>query len=237
MHSKSHHSDTTTVVRDVRSLDNGQNQQKSGPSRNSQLRSAKRPVSVLAGLWDTFPGGSSIPYTIQGQNSNPLSSQNYSRLADITQCMASTPSATLPRSINTPTAPPARSNRSTPTPGGTSQTESTRRVVSSSASALLALPLLSAVLKTCLPPCLIQKPTQSLQIHCEHGLQNGISDWCSANCNRRRCLHLDQWSLAVAASIDLVTQTWRILYLQRADSWSFTCGIDGHFLVQATWRW
>jgi hypothetical protein len=35
---------------------------------------------------------------------------------------------------------------------------------------LLALPLLSAVLTTCLPQSLIQKPAQSLQIHCEREL-------------------------------------------------------------------
>jgi hypothetical protein len=33
--------------------------------------------------------------------------------------------------------------------------------------ALVVLPLLSAVTKTCLPPSLIQKPVRSLQIHCE----------------------------------------------------------------------
>ena len=72
---------------------------------------------------------------------------------------------------------------------------------------LLALPLLSAVLKTCLPPSQIQKPSQSLQIHCERKLQTGIRDRSSRNCKRKQCQHLDQWCLRVAASIDLVTLT------------------------------
>ena len=74
-------------------------------------------------------------------------------------------------------------------------------------SALLSLPLLLAVLKTCLPSSLMQKPARSLQIHSERELPKRIRDRGSGNCNRRRCLHLDQWSPAAAASIDLVTQT------------------------------
>jgi len=103
--------------------------------------------------------------------------------------------------------------------------------------AFLALPLLSVLLKTCLPPSIIQKPAQSSQIHCERELQIGIRDRGGGNCNCRWCLHLDQWSPAVAASINLVTQTWHVLYLQWADSWSSTCGTDGCLWVQATWRW
>jgi len=103
--------------------------------------------------------------------------------------------------------------------------------------ALLALPLLSAGLKTCLPPSRIQKPARSLHILCQRNLPKRIRDGGSGNCNDRRCLHLDHWSPAVAASIDLVTQTCRILYLQRADSWSSTSGTDGCLWVQATWRW
>jgi len=82
----------------------------------------------------------------------------------------------------------------------------------------------------------IQKPTRSLQIHSERELLKRFRERGSGNCNRRQCLHLDQWSPAVAASIDLVTQTWRVLCLQRADSWSSTCGTDGRLWVQATWR-
>jgi hypothetical protein len=89
-----------------------------------------------AGDMDTSQGGSSVPSTIQGQNSTPLSSLNNSHVADITQCVACTPSARLRRSINTPTAMPVTSSRSTPAPGGTLQTDLTRRVVSSPASGI-----------------------------------------------------------------------------------------------------
>jgi hypothetical protein len=140
MPSQSPHPDTTPVVRNVRSLANRQNPQKRGPLGNSQLPPAKRRVSVPAGERDTSQGGSSVPSTIQGQNSTPLSSLNNSRVADITQRVASTPSATLRRSINTPTATPVTSSRSTPAPGGTLQTDSTRRVVSSPASGIASTP-------------------------------------------------------------------------------------------------
>jgi len=68
------------------------------------------------------------------------SSLNNSRVADITQCVASTPSATLRQSINTPTATPGTSSHSTPAPRGTSQTDPTRRVLSSSASGIASTP-------------------------------------------------------------------------------------------------
>jgi len=140
MPSQSPHPDSTPVVRNVRSLANRQNQQTRGPSGNSQLPPAKRRVSVPADERDTSQGGSSVPSTIQGQNSTPLSSLNNSRIADITQHVASTPSATLRRSIYTPTATPVTSSRSTPAPGGTLQTDSTRRVVSSPASGIASTP-------------------------------------------------------------------------------------------------
>jgi len=116
MPSQSPHPDTTPVVRNVRSFANRQNQQKRWPSGNSQLSSAKRRVSVPAGERDTSQGGSSVPNTIQSQNSTPSSSLNNSRVADITQRVASTQSATLRRSINTPTATPVTSSRCTPAP-------------------------------------------------------------------------------------------------------------------------
>jgi hypothetical protein len=136
MPSQSPHPDTTPVVRNVRSLANRQNQQKRGPSGNSQLPPAKRRVSVPAGERDSSQGGSFVPSTIQGQNSTPSSSLNNSRVADITQRVASTPSTTQRRSIITPTATPGTSSRNTPAPSGTIQTDSTRRVVSSSASGI-----------------------------------------------------------------------------------------------------
>jgi len=102
--------------------------------------------------------------------------------------------------------------------------------------ALLSLPLFSAVLKTCLPTSLIQKPAWSLQIHCERELQKGIRDRGSGNCKCRQCVHHDEWSPAVTPSIDLVTLTWRVLYLQWAGSWSSTCRTDSRLWVQVTWR-
>jgi hypothetical protein len=109
MPSQSPHPDTTPVVRNVRSLATHQNQHMSGPSGNSQLPPAKRRVLVPAGERDTSQERSSVPSTIQCQNSTPLSSLNNCRGADITQHVASTPSATLRRSMNTPTATPVTS--------------------------------------------------------------------------------------------------------------------------------
>ena len=132
MPSKRPHPSTTPVVRNVRRLANRLNQQKRGPSGNSQLPPAKRRVSVQAGERDSTQGGSSVPSTIQDQNSTPSSSLNNSRGADNTQRVTSTPSVTQRRSIITPTARPGTSSCSTPAPGGTS----TRRVVSSPASGI-----------------------------------------------------------------------------------------------------
>jgi len=136
MPSQSPHLDMTLVVRHVRSLDNRQNQQKRGPSGNSQLPPAKRRVSVPAGKRDSTQGGSSVASTIQGQYSIPSSSLNNSRIADISQRVTSIPSAAQRRSINTPTATPVTSSRSTPAPGGTA----TRHVVSSPAFCIAITP-------------------------------------------------------------------------------------------------
>jgi len=125
--SPSSHLDMTPLVQNVWSLANRQNRQKCGRSGNSQLPPAQRHVSILAGKRDSFQGGSSVASTIHGQNSIPSSSLNNSRVADITRHMTFTPSATQQRSMNTPTAKPVTSSRSTPAPGGTSM----RRVVSS----------------------------------------------------------------------------------------------------------
>jgi len=134
MPSQSSHPVTSPVVRNVRSLANRQNQQKRGPSGNSQLPPAKRCISVPAGERDSSQGGSSVVSTIQGQNSTPSSSLNNSRVADITL------SATQRRSIITPTATPGTSSHNTPAPSGTSQTDSMRHVVSSPASGIASTP-------------------------------------------------------------------------------------------------
>jgi len=140
MSSQSPHPITTPVVRNVQSLATHQNQQKHGPSGNSQLPPAKTHVSVPAGERDTSQGGCSVPSTIQSQNSTPLSSLNNSRVADITQHVASTLSATLRLSLNTPAATLGTSSCSTPVPGGTLQTDSTHRIVFSPASGIASTP-------------------------------------------------------------------------------------------------
>jgi hypothetical protein len=140
MASQSPHPDTTPVVQTVRNLANRHNQQKHGPLGNSQLPPAKRCVSVPAGERDTCQGGSSVPSTIERQNSTPLSSLNNSHIADITQRVSSTPSATPRWSINSSAAMPGTSSHSIPAPGGTLQTDSTCRFVSSLASGIASTP-------------------------------------------------------------------------------------------------
>jgi len=134
MPSQSPHHITSPVVRNVRSRGNCQNRSNRGPWGILQLPPAKRRVSVPAGERDSSQGGRSIASTIQGQNSTPTSSRNNYRFADIT------PSATQRWSIITPTARLGRSSCNTPVPIGTSQTDSTRRVVSSSASGIASTP-------------------------------------------------------------------------------------------------
>jgi len=230
--SQSPHVDTTPVVQNVRSLANRQNEQKRGPSGKSQLLPAQRLVSVQAGERDSSQGGSSVASKIQGQNSLPSSSLNNSHVADNSQWVTSTRSATQRRSIYTPIATPVTRSCSTPAARGTSIC----RVVSSPAFAIAITPNPHSGLENLPTPCLIQKPTQWLQIHSEHELPKRISDRGSGNYNHRRCQLLDQWSPALAESIDLVSLTWRVLCLQWADSWNSTCGTDGRLCVQVTWR-
>jgi hypothetical protein len=137
---QSPHPDTTLFIRNVSSLANRQTQQKRRPWGNSQLPPAKRRGSVPAGKWDISQGGSSVPSEIQGQNTTPLSSLNNSRVADITQRVASTPSATLRQSINDTTSTLVTSRRSKPAPGETLQADSRCRVVSNPASCIASTP-------------------------------------------------------------------------------------------------
>jgi hypothetical protein len=134
MPSQCSHHGTNPVVQIV------QPQQMRWSLGNSQLPPAKRRVSAPAGKRDSSQAGSSVASAIPGQNSTPSSSLNNSGVADITQRVTVTPSATQRRSMITPTAMPGTSSRSTPAPGGTSQTDSTRRVVSSLASGIASTP-------------------------------------------------------------------------------------------------
>jgi len=140
MPSQRPHPVTSPVVRNVRSLPNSQNQQKRGPSGNSQIPPAKRRVSILAGERDSSQEGSSVAATIKGQNSTPLSLLNNSRVADITQRVTSTQSTTQRRWIITPTARPGTSSRNRAAPSGITLTDSKHRVVSSPASGIASTP-------------------------------------------------------------------------------------------------
>jgi hypothetical protein len=111
-------------------LANCPNQQWHGHSGNSQLPPAERRLSEPAGERGSSQGGSSVPSTIQRQISSHSSSRKSSRVADITQRLNSTPSLTLRRSINTPTAIPSTSRCNTQGPSGTFKTVSTHRVIS-----------------------------------------------------------------------------------------------------------
>jgi hypothetical protein len=95
-------------------------QPKRGPSANSQLRPAKRRISLPAHMRDSSEGGCSIASTIQGQNSTLSSLLNNCRVADINQCVTSTPSTTQQRSLNPLISTVGTSSRITPASGGTS---------------------------------------------------------------------------------------------------------------------
>jgi hypothetical protein len=77
---------------------------------------------------------------MQGQISTPSYSQNNSRVADITQRVTSTTSATQRQSIITPTATPGTSSRTTLACTKTMQTDSTRHVESSPAFIIASTP-------------------------------------------------------------------------------------------------
>jgi len=140
MPSERTHPDTTQVVSDIWSFCNRQNQQKCGPLGNSHLPPAERRVSIPAGERDSSQGGSSVPSTIQAQNSTPSYVLNNSRVADITQRVTSTPSAAQRLSTITLTTMPGRSSHNTRPPSGTIQTDSMRCVVSSPASGIASTP-------------------------------------------------------------------------------------------------
>jgi hypothetical protein len=90
---------------------------------------------------------------------------------------------------------------------------------------LIGLPHPSALLKTSLPPSLLLKPTQSLQIHFKCELLNGLIHWGSGNYHHRRCLHLDKWSAAV-------TQHQKI----RIVRWNGSIRMDAlHHSSQSSW--
>jgi len=134
MPSQCAHTDTTPVIRI------GQKQQKCRCLGNSQSPLAKWRVSIPAGERVPSPGGSSVASTIPGQNSTLSSSLNNFAVVDINHLESSTQSTTQPQSMMTPTFMPGTGSRSTPAPGGTSQTAWTGRVVSSLTSSIASTP-------------------------------------------------------------------------------------------------
>jgi len=140
MASQSHCPDTAPVVWNVRSRANSLNPQKHAASGNSPIPPAKRHISVPAGERDSSAGGSSVGSTIQGPNSAPSTLLNNSSIAEITQCLTATLSATQQRSINTPTATAGTCSHNTPAPRGTSETVWKRDIVSSPASSIASTP-------------------------------------------------------------------------------------------------
>jgi hypothetical protein len=129
------HPDMTLDIQNVRSLANHKNQQKCAPSGNSQLAPAQRCISILAWERDSSEGGGSVASIIEGQNSVPSSLLSNSHIAEITQRVTSTPSAKQRLLLNTPNA-----TLGNPAPGGTSQTDSTCRIVSSPTSGIASTP-------------------------------------------------------------------------------------------------
>jgi len=111
-----------------------------GPLGNFHLPLANRRFSVPVGEGDSFEGGSSVASTNQVQNCTPLSLLNNSPIPDITQCVTSTQFTTQQWSINTPTTMPDTSTCSKPPSAGTSQTDSTHRIVSSPPSSIAITP-------------------------------------------------------------------------------------------------
>ena len=126
MPSHTAHPCPTPVVQNDWILTKQQNQQNRGPSGSYQLPPASRRISVPVGERDSSQGGSSVASTMQSQNCNPSSALNNSRVADITQCITSSPSGTQRLSNQTATAMPHTSSWGTPASWGTS----TGRVVS-----------------------------------------------------------------------------------------------------------
>ena len=114
---------------------------------------ARGRVSAPVGKRDSLEGGSSAASAIQGQNSTPSTLRSNSHITDNTQHVTFTPSATQPQSIYTPTAILGTSSRSTPKPGRSSQTYSTRRVVSHPSSGIASTPTPLSGLEN-LPTCI-----------------------------------------------------------------------------------
>ena len=235
--SQSPHHDTPPAIQNVRGLFNHPKQQQHGPVGNSQLLPAKRRIFLPAGEWDSSQGGSSMASTIHGQNSSPWTSLNNSHVANITQHVTSTQSATPLWSINTATATLSASGGSTPAAEATSQIDSLHHVVFSPTFGITTTTTPLYGLDN--PPTTIPNPIAHTIII------NPLLTWATERNHWQR-----QWQLqpqVVSTSREVVSSScsihhfghsdWRFLYLQQADSWSSTCASDSSLWVQATWRW
>jgi hypothetical protein len=135
------------------------------------------------------------------------SSLNNSEVADITQSVTSTQSATQRQILITPTDMPGTSSRSTPAPGGISQTHSMGRVVSSLAFGIASAPTALSGLENL--------STSILNAETHVAITNPLPTRATERNQRQRqwqlqseaVLHLDERSPAVIVSIVLVTRT------------------------------
>jgi len=190
---------------------------------------------------DTSQRGSLVPCIIYGLNSSHLSWLNNSLVADITQCLASTLSATLRLWINTGTA---RNSYNTPAPGKTLQTASTCRVVSRPASGIastptpisslvyLPTPIHNPETRTMITNPLRTWGTYKNQGHseCQSQLQTVYTAWSMVfrSCSINRFVHSDMtW---------LVFATGRLVELYMWNRQRFTSGKDLKLVSDAMWR-
>jgi len=142
---------------------------------------------------DTSHGGSSVASTIHDQNFTPSSSRNNSGVADITQRMTSTPSATQRRLMNTSTATLCTGSHSTPAPRATSQADSTRRIVSSLDSGIASTPTGLRGLEN------LPTPIPNAAAHAI--ITNPLRTWTTEGNQRQRQWHLQPQAVSTPRSI------------------------------------
>jgi len=189
--SSSRHTDLVPVLRNIRHLATPQNPQNSGLWGNLNFRLLRDsfPYQLARGI----PLKECVPYPRQSKVITPPH-----HLCQTILSLQISLNAWLSHSLlhckgQNITQPPRRVQAVVAQQHPVELYRQTHRVTLYPAPhlALAALPLLSAVLKTCLPPFLIQKPAWSLQIHCQCQLQKRIRDRGNGNCNGMRCLRVD----------------------------------------------
>jgi len=181
---------------------------------------------------------------MQGQNSTPSSSLNSSHGADITQRVSATLSTMQWPSIYTPTTTPGTSSRQTPAPGGTSQTDSTRYVLSSPASGIASTPTLLRGLEN-LPMAIPNPEARTI-------ITNPLWTWAAAGTSRQmqsqsqwqavttpqpmvpgsRCIH---W-FGHSDIVHLVFATGGLMELYKCHRGPLMSASDLEMVSYATWR-